>query len=87
MSTRSQEQQSDLDTQLDHLIGFIAEVSKHEYQCPIISLGKDSHGNEHEIMLNPDGTITDLYNERLVEPGTASHAYYSKYFFSELRGR
>jgi hypothetical protein len=72
-----------IDAQLDHLIHFLTLINEPVFQQPIISLGQDGNGNEHEIMLNADGTITDLYNERQVAPGTPLHLYYSSKFASK----
>lgn len=47
----------------------------------IVSIGKDERGNEIELMLNGDGSITDLYNERLIEQGTPTYNYYASKFF------
>lgn len=50
-------------------------------QQPIVSIGKDEHGNDIQLMLNDDGSITDLHAERKIEKGTPTHNYYASKFF------
>ena len=54
-----------------------------KYQKPMLSIGKDNRGNEIVIILEDDGSYTNLTRETNHQPKTNTAIFYSKFFLKE----